>query len=138
MAQQTNRLELFSGWLTALGDAWEAADADAMAALFVVAATFQPTPFADLLRGRREIRDHFADVVAGLEQISFRAEVLGAGETYGVAHWRTAGMIAVLPGAPVSRVRDGIMVCAIDGRGRCTSLRQWWHETEEPPQAALN
>ena len=24
---------------------------------------------------------------------------------------------------------DGVLVAALDDRGRCTSLRQWWHES---------
>jgi hypothetical protein len=37
-----------------------------------------------------------------------------------VAHWRVG---------VAERALDGVLVCALDGRGRCTSLRQWWHET---------
>lgn len=127
------RLESFSRWLAEFGDAWEAADADAMAALFTVGATLQPTPFAELLRGRRQIRDFLAEQLAGSEDIHFRAQVLGAGDTYGVAHWRTSYRLAVDGAEPVERVRDGILVCALDALERCTSLRQWWHETDEVP-----
>ena len=125
------RLESFSRWLADFGDAWERADADGMAALFVVGATLQRTPFTELLRGRRQIRDYLAEQLAGAQGIEFRAQVLGAGDTYGVAHWRASYRLA-LPGVePVQRVRDGILICALDERGRCTSLRQWWHETDE-------
>lgn len=123
----------FTDWLTRFGDAWEAADAARMAALFVVRATFQPTPFSELLRGRRQIEEHFDELVAGIERIEFRAEVLGAGDTYGVAHWRATSQLPVGIGPPIDRVRDGVVVLALDSRGRCTSMRWWWHETEEPP-----
>jgi hypothetical protein len=126
------RLESFSRWLADFGDGWEAADPDAMAALFTVGATLQPTPFSELLRGRRQLLDFFAEQLTGAEAIHFAAQVLGAGDTYGVAHWRASYRLAVEGVAPVERVRDGIMVCALDDRGRCTSLRQWWHETDEP------
>ena len=50
-------LAAFTEWLTRFGDAWEAGDADAAGAVFAVGATLQVTPFADLIRGRRAIRD---------------------------------------------------------------------------------
>ena len=120
MARKANRIDEVSRWLTALGDAWESADSDALASLFVVDATLQPTPFAELIRGRRAIRDHFRSEFVGWPGASFAAQVLGAGDTYGVAHWRVASG---------SRARDGVLVAALDDRGRCTSLRQWWDET---------
>jgi hypothetical protein len=123
----------FTDWLTRFGDAWEAAEASQMAALFVERATFQPTPFSGLLRGRRQIEKHFDELLAGIERVSFSAEVLGAGATYGVAHWRATSQLSVGLGPPIDRVRDGVVVLALDSRGRCTSMRWWWHETEEPP-----
>jgi hypothetical protein len=89
--------------------------------LFAVGATFQSTPFAALVRGRRAIQGHFASRFADWPNVSFAAQVLGAGDTYGVAHWRVASS---------ERALDGIMVAALDDRGRCTSLRQWWHVSE--------
>jgi len=127
----------FTTWLTAFGDAWEAADAPRMASLFVVGATLQPTPFVELLRGRKQIEAYFEELVAGVEGVEFSAEALGAGKTYGVAHWRVAARVPMGLGGPIPRVRDGVLVCALDPRGRCTSLRWWWHETEEPPQDSL-
>ncbi len=118
MARSASRLDEVSRWITALGDAWEAGDADALASLFAVGATLQQTPFDELIRGRRAIRDHFAAEFLGWPAASFAAQVLGAGDTYGVAHWRVASG---------SRARDGVLVVALDDRGRCTSLRQWWH-----------
>jgi hypothetical protein len=43
-------VQAMNAWLTALGDAWEQGDADAAAALFAPGATFQPSPFGDLVR----------------------------------------------------------------------------------------
>jgi hypothetical protein len=94
-----------------------------MAALFVVGATFQPTPFETLVRGRRAIGRYFADLFVSRLHGSFAAQVLGAGDTYGIAHWHFT--------RPDTAV-DGVLVAALDTRGRCTSLRQWWHELEEP------
>ena len=86
---------------------------------FVVGATFQPTPFEPLLRGRQAIAAWFESELARWTEPSFIAQVLGAGDTYGVAHFRIASP---------DRAVDGVMVVALDDRGRCTALRQWWHE----------
>ena len=118
-------LASFSAWLSAYGDAWEHVDADEMAALMALGATFQPTPFVQLLRGRPSIRDHWKAEFSALSRVQFRAQVLGAGDTYGVAHWR----VSFESGASSAEsVRDGVLLAALDGRGLCTSLRTWWHE----------
>ena len=112
-------LERFTGWLTAFGDAWESGSVDEAAALFVIGATAQPVPFDRVARGRRAISGWLEGLLAGWSGARFSAQVLGAGDTYGVAHWRvTSG----------SRALDGVMLCALDERGRCTSLRLWSHE----------
>lgn len=122
-------VEAFAGWLTAFGDAWEARDAQAMTALFAPGATMQPTPFAPLVRGRPEITEYWQSELAAAGEARFGAQVLGAGDTYGVAHWRVS--FGALEGGR-TRVRDGILLAALDARGRCTSLRAWWHESEQP------
>ena len=120
-------LERFTDWITRYGDAWENGDPEAAGSLFTVAATLQPTPFADLIRGRRQITAYFADQLTRLKAVSFSAQVLGVGDTYAVAHWRAASEGAAL---------DGVLVAALDSRGRCTSLRQWWHESLPAPASA--
>ncbi|HUR15640.1 MAG TPA: nuclear transport factor 2 family protein [Candidatus Limnocylindrales bacterium] len=118
-ADVTSQLPAFRAWLTAFGDAWESGAAPEAAALFVVAATALPSPFADLLNGRRAIGDWLSGLFAAWPSARFTAQILGAGSTYGVAHWRVSSG---------SRAIDGVLVCALDGRGRCTSLRMWFHE----------
>ena len=120
-------LARFTDWLTRYGDAWEASDADAAGALFAAGATLLPSPFADLLRGRRAIADYLADQFGRWGHASFSAQVLGVGDTYAVAHWRVASEASAL---------DGVLVAAIDERGRCTSLRQWWHESIAAPASS--
>jgi hypothetical protein len=117
---RTVPLARFTEWLTRYGDAWETADAHSAGSLFTVGATFQPTPFAGLLRGRRRIVAYFAEQFARWSGASFSAQVLGVGDTYAVAHWRVASEASAV---------DGVLVAALDDRGRCTSLRQWWHES---------
>ena len=116
----TSRLEAFSAWLTAFGNAWEAADASRLSALFTVGASFAPDPFADAVRGRRQLLAFFAELFGEWPGASFSAQVLGVGDTYGVAHWRVAS---------AEHARDGGWVAALDARGRCESLREWSSET---------
>ncbi len=120
--------------MSAYGDAWERADADEISRLFALGATFQPTPFAELLRGRREISEHWRAELEGLRDVQFRAQVLGAGDTYGVAHWRVSYTSG---GTPAEILRDGVLLAALDARGLCTSLRSWWHETDVAPKPTL-
>lgn len=120
MARASGRVEAFSRWLTALGDAWEAGDAGALGPLFTVSATFAADPFAELVRGRRAVLAHFAAWFDSVPGAAFTAQVLGAGDTYGIAHWRVSSGQQAL---------DGVWVVALDPRGRCESLRQWWHAT---------
>lgn len=118
MARASGRVEAFTSWLTAFGDAWEAGEAGALGSLFVVGVTFAPDPFAELVRGRRAVVAWFAERFAEWPGAAFTAQVLGAGDTYGVAHWRvTSG----------ERAADGVWVVALDPRGRCESLREWSH-----------
>ncbi len=112
----TSRLETFTGWLTAFGDAWEAADADRLDPLFTLGATFAPDPFAALIRRRRAILEFFAELFVEWPRASFSAQVLGVGDTYGVAHWSVLS---------ADRALDGVWVVALDARGRCESLREW-------------
>lgn len=118
MQRPASRVEDFTRWLTALGDAWESGDVDALTPLFVVAATFAPHPFGPTLRGRNQITAWFTDQFAEWPLAAFSAQALGAGDTYGVAHFRVASGEQAL---------DGMWVVALDGRGRCESLRQWAH-----------
>jgi len=119
-------LETFAGWLTAFGDAWEATDAHRLAALFALGASMQPDPFAELIRGRRQIAHHWAGELEAMRDVHFAAQVLGAGDTYGVAHFRVTFAASERRAAGV---RDGVLVAALDARGLCTSLRMWWHES---------
>ncbi|HUP83971.1 MAG TPA: nuclear transport factor 2 family protein [Candidatus Limnocylindria bacterium] len=118
----SSRLDAFTLWLTAFGDAWESADAAGLGPLFTVGATFLPDPFADVIRGRKAVVAYFANLFAELPSWSFSAQVLGVGDTYGVAHWRVSS---------ADRALDGVWVVALDARGRCESLREWSSEAAD-------
>jgi hypothetical protein len=116
----TSRLEAFTRWLTAFGDAWETGDASRLSPLFTVAASFAPDPFADVVRGRKALLAFCDELFAAWPDASFSAQVLGVGDTYGVAHWRVSSE---------ERAMDGVWVVALDARGRCESLREWSSES---------
>lgn len=118
------QLDAFQAWLVRYGDAWEARDASALAALFAPGSTLQPGPFAPAVVGRPAIRDHWAPLLERLRDGSFRAEVLGVGATYGIAHWVTTARS--VDGRSI--IADGVLLAAFDRSGRCTALREWWHE----------
>src|SRR3989304_9409162 len=81
-------IQAMTAWLTAFGDAWEQPNADATAALFAPGATFQASPFGELVRGRSRIAAHWAELMSGQQAIRFHGEILGVGATYGIARWR--------------------------------------------------
>ena len=114
-------LERFSRWLACLGDALEASDLEALKPLFGVEATFAPDPFTGLVSGRRAVIERLAGEVAGSSGLRFEARILGAGETYGVAHIRLI---------TEEHTVDGVLLVAMDARGRCTALRRWSHALE--------
>ena len=126
--RQAPLLDAFRSWLAAFGDAWEATDAEQMAASFALGATLQPEPFAELVHGRRLIGDYWRRELTGLREVQFRAQVLGAGDTYGVAHFRVS---FVAGEGRATQLRDGVLLGALDERGLCTSLRAWWHEAAD-------
>jgi ketosteroid isomerase-like protein len=127
-------VQAMTAWLTAFGDAWEQGDADAAAALFAPGATFQPSPFGELVRGRSGIAAHWAEVMSGQQAIRFQGEVLGVGTTYGIAHWRA---VIGHPDDRSNRVVDGILLAAFDRRGRATSVRSWSQEASGQPDVEL-
>ena len=118
-------IQAMTAWLTAFGDAWERPNADATAALFAPGATFQASPFGELVRGRSRIAAHWAELMSGQQAIRFQGEILGVGATYGIAHWRV--VMGQHDDQPI-RVVDGILLAAFDRRGRATSVRSWSHE----------
>jgi len=123
-------VQAMTAWLTAFGDTWERGDADAAAALFAPGATFQPSPFGDLVRGRNRIAAHWAEVMSGQQAIRFQGEILGVGTTYGIAHWR---VVIGRPDDRAIRVVDGILLAAFDRRGRTASVRSWSQEASGQP-----
>ena len=115
-----DRVERVRAWVEAFTVALEAADLDAIGRLFAVECSWQPGPFVPAAQGRAAIRELLAARLAGMPGLDTRAEILGAGATYGVVHWtltwgaRGAGEQA-----------DGILLVALDPMGRGSAVREW-------------
>lgn len=115
-----NRIEHFRAWLEEYATALEQHDLGALDRLFTVEATYRPTPFAPILRGRRRIREHVQTLMAERPSLVITVRALGVGSTYAIAHW-VSGWTSEMGNS----VEDGIMLAAFDQFGRCTSLRTW-------------
>lgn len=120
-ARRDERIERLRTWLDEYGTALESGDLEALERLFAVQTRFQPGPFATLLRGRRSIRRYWEGVLPARSGLAIAAEVLGAGATHGIAHWRLTWRNA----GGREQIADGVLIAAFDPIGRCTSLREW-------------
>ncbi len=130
-SEAANRVERFRTWLEEYATALERNDLGALDRLFTVEATWRPTPFAPIIRGRRRIREHLEAQLAERPAPAITARALGVGSTYAIAHWVSGWQAG---GREV--VEDGILLAAFDQFGRCTSLRTWdvqGSATEEAP-----
>jgi len=115
----------FNSWLKAYGQAWQTRDATAAADLFSADATYQETPFVQPMRGREEILAYWLHVARTQEEVKFGHEILAVTQGAGIAHWWAA--FTRVP--EKTRVNlDGVFLIALDGNGRCTSLREWWQK----------
>ncbi len=119
--------EAFAAWLEKYGRAWEARDAKAAARLYAEDGTYQVTPFVEPMRGRAGILEYWTNVARTEEDISFEYEILAVTPERGIARWR-ASFVRVPPGLQTKL--DGIFVIALDGQGKCTQLREWWHKQQ--------
>ena len=117
----------FSLWLEKYGRAWETRDAKAAAELYAEDGTYQVTPFVEPMRGRAAILDSWRHVAETEEQVQFSYEILAVTYEQGIARWRASFVIAP-PGLKTKL--DGIFVISLDDKGKCVSLREWWHKQQ--------
>ena len=117
--------EAFADWLQKYGRAWEARDAKAAAELYAEGGTYQVTPFVEPMRGRVAILEYWTNVAQTEEDIHFEYEILAVTPEQGIARW-WASFVRVPPGLQTKL--DGIFVISLDGQGKCTQLREWWHK----------
>jgi hypothetical protein len=111
-----------AGWAEAYRRAWEEADVEGAGALFTDAATYRVTPFDEPLQGRAAIEDYWRTVTSAQTERVIACTPLAAGEPEHVIHFRAD---LVVEGSPL--VIDGVLAVTLDGEGRCSALREWWH-----------
>lgn len=119
--------EAFAAWLEKYGKAWIARDAQEAADLYTEDGTYQVTPFVEPMRGRTAILEYWTKVAQTEENIEFGYEVLAVTPAQGMARW-WACFVIVPPGLKTKL--DGIFVIALDERGKCSRLREWWHKQQ--------
>ena len=119
--------ETLSAWLEKYGRAWETRDAKVAGELYAEDGTYQVTPFVEPMRGRAAILEYWTHVAQTEEQVQFSYEILAVTPEQGIARWRASFVIA--PGRLQTKL-DGIFVLALDGQGKCTRLREWWHKQQ--------
>ena len=119
--------EAFPAWLQKYGRAWEARDAKAAAELYAEDGTYQVTPFVEPMRGRAAILEYWTNVAKIEEDIRFEYEILAVTPDQGIARWRAS--FVIVPQRLQTKL-DGIFVIALDGQGKCTQLREWWHKQQ--------
>ena len=117
----------FQSWLSAYGEAWQAKDAGAFAALFADNALYYWTPFDEAKKGSGEIQAAFADAVSTQRDIDFGARILYVQAQLGAAHWSCA-FTRISTGKRVHL--DGIFVVQFADAGKALSFREWWHSDE--------
>ena len=120
-------LESFAAWLNEYGRAWVARDAEAAAALYTEDGTYQVTPFVEPLQGRAAILQYWTNVAQTEEDIRFGYEILAVTPEHGIARW-WASFVRVPQ--KLDTKLDGIFVITLDGRGKCSRLREWWHKQQ--------
>ena len=118
----------FTSWLEAYGRAWMSRDPQAAADLFTEEGAYQVTPFVEPMRGRSAIFDYWAHVTETERNIQFGHEILAVTEESGIARWWATFLI--VPQGLQTKL-DGIFVINLDGDGRCTALREWWHKEQK-------
>ncbi|HKW64700.1 MAG TPA: nuclear transport factor 2 family protein [Candidatus Acidoferrum sp.] len=117
--------EQFAAWLGKYGQAWEARDAKAAAELYAENGTYQVTPFVEPMRGRAVILEYWKHVAKTEESIQFGSEILALTPEHGIARWWAT--LVIVPQQLKTKL-DGIFVIALDDRGKCLQLREWWHK----------
>lgn len=120
----------FESWLEGYKRAWETRDPQAAADLFTEDALYHETPFGEPARGREGIREYWTEnPQRSQEDVRFAYGVLAVEGERGIAHW-TSNFTKLPSGDRVAL--DGIFVIKLDAAGRCTELREWWHEKKVP------
>lgn len=113
-----DRVERVRAWVERFTTALETGDAPTLERAFAVECGYRPAPFHAELRGRGPIVRALLERAGRRPGLAIAAEVLGAGGTFAVVHWRLTWPEEV-------PAEDGILLVALDVTGRCNGLREW-------------
>jgi hypothetical protein len=109
-------------WAKRYAQAWEDADADAAAALFSEAATYQSQPFQEPHQGREGVREYWREVTSRQANVEVSIGRTMSVGTRAVVEWWTQmesdGTPVTLPGA---------LLLDFDADGLCSALREYWN-----------
>jgi len=117
-------------WLQRYGQAWRERSPDLAAGLFAEDCRYFETPFEEPAIGRQGVRNYWQAVPEGQSDISFRSQILTVFDRTVVAQWR-ASFTRIASGACVEL--EGVFVLKFTDDGLCSTLREWWHRRETPP-----
>ncbi len=117
MNEQTART-----WLNALARAWQAKDADAMAALFTEDASEQVDPFKTPMRGRENLRKGFAWWMKDQSQVHIS---IGTVDVIGNRFYAEVDAAWVVASTGERIQERGLLVCDMEG-DRVGAMREFW------------
>jgi len=81
----------FAAWLDAYGEAWQATDTPAFAALFTDDCAYYWTPLDAPYVGPQAIADAFGRAVSTQASIAFDARIVSVDAQHGIARWTWPG-----------------------------------------------
>ena len=109
--------------------AWETFDGDAWTDLFTADAEYHEDPFESPLVGSNALRAYLLEAAEAQEQVEMTVE----------RHWAVGHTVLAAWHASYvrwtgrARVRlAGFMTLEVDGDGRISRFREWWHRRESP------
>jgi ketosteroid isomerase-like protein len=118
--------ERVDAWLETYRRAWEQADTPAALGLFTGDATYRAHPLRPAHAGHDAIAAYWTRATAGQEAVLVRfGGPVVDGDRAAAEFWTTMRT----DGTPVTLAGCLLLTFAPDGR--CRSLREYWHETEE-------
>ncbi|MDH5642884.1 MAG: nuclear transport factor 2 family protein [Gemmatimonadota bacterium] len=113
----------FGELIDAFGKAWEAGDGEAVTALFLETAIFQPDPFEKGLKGHPAIKSYWVDLPKEQAEVRFRR-----GEIFSVGPWFSTEFRCTFRRRRTGEWVDirGSLFCETE-EGKFSEMRMYWH-----------
>ena len=109
-------------WLDAYGRAWETRSPEMAGVLFTEDASYQESPYDELMRGRSAIVEYWSHIPRTQEDIHFDHDIIALTSDVAMIHWRAS--FTRTPSKAKVKL-DGIFLLNFEGN-HCRSLREWW------------